>query len=394
VSDPGPSGDPFEGIPFLGDLARMMQGQGPLNWEAARQVALSIASHGQVEPNVDPLERIRLEELARVADLNVAATTGLATSISGGVVTVTPVTRTQWAQRSLDAYKPLFERLAGALADEPEEPDEGDAGAQLLGGFMRMLAPMMLGMAAGSMVGHLAERSFGQYDLPVPRPPSDELLLVSPTIAEFGREWEVPDDDLRLWICIHEITHHAVLGIPHVRNRLSTLLNEYVSGFQPDTNALEHRLESLDVDPSQPDAMAELSRVLGDPEALLGVLQSQAQRDLLPRLEALLAVIAGYVDHVMDTVGGKLISSFHMLTEALRRRRVEAAAHDRFVGRLLGLEMTQQLYDRGEAFVQGVAERAGPAGVARLWTSERELPTPAEVDAPGLWLARIDLPDE
>jgi uncharacterized protein (DUF2342 family) len=80
-----------------------------------------------------------------------------------------------------------------------------------------------------------------------------------------------------------------------------------------------------------------------------------------------------------------------MLTEALRRRRVEAAAADRFVERLFGLELTQATYDRGSTFVAGVLERAGEDGLRRLWVSDEMLPTPAEVDAPGLWLARIDL---
>jgi uncharacterized protein (DUF2342 family) len=80
-----------------------------------------------------------------------------------------------------------------------------------------------------------------------------------------------------------------------------------------------------------------------------------------------------------------------MLTEALRRRRVEAAESDRFVERLFGLELTQATYARGAAFVDGVVERAGDVGLRRLWTDADHLPTPPEVDAPGLWLARIDL---
>jgi len=95
----------------------------------------------------------------------------------------------------------------------------------------------------------------------------------------------------------------------------------------------------------------------------------------------------------MDTVGETLISSYGMLTEALRRRRVEAGEGDRFVEHLLGLHVGQPQYDRGESFVRGVVERAGPDALSRLWVSERELPTPNEIDAPGLWLARIDLPD-
>jgi uncharacterized protein (DUF2342 family) len=82
-----------------------------------------------------------------------------------------------------------------------------------------------------------------------------------------------------------------------------------------------------------------------------------------------------------------------MVTEAMRRRRVTADPSDRFVERLLGLELTQAQYDRGSAFVAGIVERAGRDALDRLWAAERELPTPAEVDAPGLWLARIDLDD-
>jgi uncharacterized protein (DUF2342 family) len=83
-----------------------------------------------------------------------------------------------------------------------------------------------------------------------------------------------------------------------------------------------------------------------------------------------------------------------MLTEALRRRRVETAEADRFVERLLGLELTQAVYDKGTNFVEGVIERAGADGLAHLWESEDMLPSPPEVDAPGLWLARIDLPGD
>ena len=115
---------------------------------------------------------------------------------------------------------------------------------------------------------------------------------------------------------------------------------------------------------------------------------------MLPAFEALITVIVGYVDHVMDGIGHGLLSSYSMVTEAVRRRRVEADDSTRFVERLFGLELTQAQYDRGTNFVSGVVERAGDDGLARLWAREQDLPTPAEVDAPGLWLARIDLPDD
>ncbi|HVL05667.1 MAG TPA: zinc-dependent metalloprotease, partial [Acidimicrobiales bacterium] len=111
------------------------------------------------------------------------------------------------------------------------------------------------------------------------------------------------------------------------------------------------------------------------------------------RIETLTAVMSGYVDHIMDTTGRRLIGSYSQITEALRRRRVEATDGDRFAARLLGLELGRGQYERGANFIRGVVERAGDEGLNRLWVTERELPTTAEVDAPGLWLARIDLPE-
>ncbi len=104
--------------------------------------------------------------------------------------------------------------------------------------------------------------------------------------------------------------------------------------------------------------------MLGEPGALLGAIQSPEQKALRPQLDALLAVEVGVVDHVMDQVGAKLIGSYSMLTEALRRRRVQTAEADRFVERMLGLELTQATYDRGAAFVDGVVERAGEEGLS------------------------------
>ena len=401
VSGPGPTGgdDPFEGMPFLGDLGKLFgglggAGGGGLRWDTTRQMAMQIAAAGGAEPNVDPLDRIAVEELARVAELHVATATGLPTSMTGRAVTVVPVTRSQWVQRSVDAFRPMFESLASSLG-RPPVPDADDAGDPLtamLGQLMGSMAPMMLSVTAGGMLGHLAQRSFGQYDLPVPRTPSDELLLVLPNVDAFGADWSIDERDLRLWLCLHEITHHAVLGVPHVRAALESMISEYASGFSPDANGLIDRLGSVDI--SDPGAMTELQAVLGDPEVVLGAIQTDAQRALLPRLEALVSVVVGYVDHVMDAVGGTLISSYPMITEALRRRRVEADESDRFVARLFGLEIGQATYDAGTSFIDGVVERAGTEGLEPLWRSARYLPTPAEIEAPGLWLARIEIPDD
>jgi putative hydrolase len=391
----GPGNDPFKGVPIFGDLARLFQQQGPIGWDAARQLARSVATDGGAEPNVDPMERIKIEQLARVAELQVGTVTGLPATTSGTGIAIVPVTRGQWADATLDAWRPLFEHLAGALEEQPSadaaQPDPSDP-LGFMGPLMQMIGPMMLGMTAGSMVGHLARRSFGQYDLPIPRPASDQLMVIPANLDEFGAEWSIPADDLRLWICLQEVAVHTVLRVPHVRARLDDLLLRYVSSFEPDTGALEERFGSLEL--GDPSSMAGLQSLFGDPQVLLGAMQSPAQRELLPGFEALVSAIVGYVDRVVDLAGQRLLQNHGMLAEAVRRRRVEADPSDRFVDRLFGLELTQAAYDRGNAFVAGVVERAGDDGLVRLWESERTLPTPAELDAPGLWLARIELPEE
>ena len=389
-----PGDDPLRGLPIFGDLARMLRQQlsspaGGGQWEMARQFGVQVATEGRSEATVDPLVRIRLEELARVAELHVTAVTGLQVpTASGGLVD--PVTRSAWVARSLTDHRALLERLSGALSRPVDgQPDPGDP-LGMLAPLFDMMAPMMVGLSAGSMVGNLARRSFGQYDLPVPRPLDKPVLLVPANIDGFAADWSLPTDDVRLWVCVHELTHHAVLAVPHIRQHLERLLNEYAGGFDPSGGDLGGRLG--DLDPTSLDDPEALAGMLGSPDVLLGALRSPAQEALLPSLEAVVAVVVGYVDHVIDIVGDRVLGDDGQLTEALRRRRVEASGADRFVERLLGLELTQMQYDRGRRFVDGVVERAGAEALGRLFDSGQNLPTPAEVDAPGLWLARIDLP--
>jgi putative hydrolase len=381
----GPFGD------LMRNLARMLTSQGPVNWEFARQLAVWGATGGQDEANVDPLARVRIEELLRVAELHVSQATGLSVS-SSGVLTATTLTPSGWALRSLDDWRPLLERLAGSLAEATSDGDTvaapPDPMGQLLGNLPQVLGPLLFGMQSGSMVGQLASRALGGYDLPMPRPPGDELLFVPAAIDTFASEWSLEPDEVRLWICLREAANHAVLSRPHVRARLDQLIGDYIDAWQPDPSLLEDKLSGFN--PADP---ASLESTFGDPTALLGEMQTDAQRQLQVPLQALLSAVTGYVDHVMDAVGRTLIGSYGPLTEALRRRRLEEHTGGEILGQLFGVAVDEAGYHRGQAFVSGVLERAGEEGLSRLWASEHELPTPAEISAPGLWLARIDLPD-
>lgn len=401
--DSGTGGNPFGDMPFFGNFGNMANlfGGGGDPWAQAKQIAAQIASGGTSESNVDPADRIAFEQLARVAELHVTGTTGLPVAESSPPP-IRPSTRQEWALATLDAYRPLLEKLAETMSQSMTASGEdflpsdaeipGLPGGMFSGDFMaqimKMLAPMMMSMTSGSMAGQLARSSLGSYDLPLPRTGATELLVVHANIAEFTSEWSVPTDDVRLWVCLHEYLHHTVLRLPHVSKRLTDLVIRYVSAFETNTAALG---EIGGIDPSNPEAMGQLEGLMNDPEALMGVVQSDRQRAMLPEISALLAAVVGYVDHMMDKIGGKLIASYPMLSEALRRRRVGADPTDRFLQRMLGFELDQACYDRGKTFVDGVVERGGEDALGRLWQSERELPTPNEIVAPGLWLARIDI---
>jgi len=379
------------------DMVRMMQQQAGDPTVQAKAFAANVATDGQPEGNVDPLTRMKVEQLARVAELRVIDATGL--EIGGGTnpATVVPCTRTHWATTTIDHYHPYLRALddvgkndAGNASGDAAEVDPADPFGWL-GPLMEAAAPMMMSMATGSMVGHLAIRGFGSYELPIPRPVGADVLLIVDNANQFARDWSLPEDDLLLWLCLHQLTHHAVLSVPHVRARLDELLHAYLGGFGRADGDLEEILGQQfgGFDLSNPDA---LQKEFGSPDLLLGMVETDAQRQLRPQLHALVAAIEGYVDITMDRIGEQLIGSYAMATEALRRRRVEADEASRFAERLFGLDLSQAQFDRGAAFAAGVVERADHAALARLWGAERDLPTPAEIDAPGLWLARIDLP--
>ena len=405
----GALGEMFgSGIPGTGGLPGLPggfpTGGGTGGSDPARQIAMAIASEGGSEPNVDPVVRIGYESLLRVAELQIADRTGLQVA-HAAALHLRPVTRTAWASESVDAYRPYLTRMSHIPGDPgyPGGPSDMGSGPHLdpsdqdadpstawLSGLLAAMAPMMAGITTGTMVGRLALRSLGTYDLPIPRD-GDELLIVVPNVEAFATDWSLPAEDLRLWICLHEVAHHAVLGVPHLRTVLTDLLTRHAGAFRNDPSALRDRLGDIDLT-GGPEALVRLQESL-DPEMVLGAVRSPEQEALLPRLEALVAMVIGYVDHVMDDIGSTLIGSYRQVTEAVRRRRVGTGEADRFVERILGLDLTQEQVDRGAAFVDGVVERSGGEGLDRLWADERNLPTPAEVDAPGLWLARIDLPD-
>jgi putative hydrolase len=298
-----------------------------------------------------------------------------------------------WAQRTLDDYRPLFTELAvslgrGPVGDEVDTPD--DPMMAMMAGLSQMMAPAMMGMSIGSMVGRLAGRAFGQYDLPVPRS-TTSVLVVPRTVDAFAEEWSLPLDEMRLWVLAQELAGHSVYSHAATREAIISLVRRHVGAFRPDPAGVSEKLAGLDLDGTG-DPMAAIQRAFSDPEVLLGAVRSPEQIEMASGLDAATAAVVGYVDYTVDGVAARLIGGDALrIAEAVRRRRIEAGAEDVFIERLLGLSVTPALVQRGKLFVGGVVDRAGEGALARLFDTASSLPTPAELEAPGLWLARIDL---
>jgi putative hydrolase len=374
---------------MFGEFAKMLGSQGPLNWDAARQFAAMAATGGASEGNPDPAVRMRLQELARIVELHVHDLTGLDTVFPE----LTAVGRGEWARRTLEAYRPLFTELAVSLGrrdtdTDPEQP--ADPMMAMMAGLSQMMAPSMMGMAIGSMVGRMAARTFGQYDLPIPRDDA-ALLLVPANIDSFAHDWSLPADEMRLWVLAQELTGHTLFSISSVRGQYASLVRSYVGAFRPDPAALAERLGSLGADDAA-DPMQAVQQLFGDPALLLGAVQSPEQELMAPRLDAATAAVVGYVDYLVDSVAVRVIGGDALrIAEAVRRRRAESGADELFVHRLLGLHLSHEQVQRGKTFVAGVVERVGEAGLTRLLGRPEALPTPAELEAPGLWVARLEL---
>jgi putative hydrolase len=392
-------------------MLRFLQSDGPVHWEVARQVARWVALEGDNEPAVPAEARARLNEVASAAEQRVLAETGE----SPPARPVTLLGRAEWADQALQTLRPVLEKLATSLqgdlpdlaadAGAGESGDDplagnpfaglfgmgpggpgGEMGANPLAGMFGALGPLLLGVQCGFMVGQLAQGLLSEHDLLLPIAEPPRPALIAPNLEAFHDAWSIPPDDLRFYLAHGEAVRSRIANRPWVRERLVRLATDYVSSFRVDTAALEAQLGSIDIsDPSS------FEGAMLDPDALLGAMQSPEQLAVLERFQLTTAVLESYADHVVEAVGEPMIRSLTTIREAMRRHRVERSEADRFIQRLLGLDPSRRFHDQAAAFCRGVEERAGRPALDRLLESESMLPTPAELEAPGLWLARIEL---
>jgi putative hydrolase len=380
-----PFGDPeaFRDAPLFRELQRVMSSSsGPVNWELARQVGVAnaVEAGADAEPTED--DRRVLEEAVRVAELHVGRFTSLAAPAD--VAQVRAVRRAEWVNANAENLRALLEPAATRLTDAIERSTGEQLPAEMaqMSAFLRQLSPLLLGTQVGQVLGMLAQRVMGQYDIAVPRPSPGQLLFVVPNLAAFERDWSLDPREFRTFVALHEVTHRFEFARGWAADRFRTLIDDYLSTLKLDIEGMQARLATID--PTDPEA---IQAIAGSDEGLFWADLDDEQRLKLGRIQAFMASAEGYGDHVMQELGAEILGTYARIQEAMKRYR-EGERGDPVFERLLGVDMKREQYEKGRAFCDAVAAQTDEQTLSRMWESEESLPSLPELEEPVLWLSR------
>jgi coenzyme F420 biosynthesis associated uncharacterized protein len=293
-----------------------------------------------------------------------------------GHATARVLDRRDWVESNITSMRalldPLMQRFGERLARNP-------------------LAPVSRRIAAtemGGLLGYQAQRVLGQYDLLVPDEaavgdtPSDAVYYVGANILSLEKRFAFRPNDFRLWIAIHEVTHRAQFtGVPWMREYFLGLVRQTLDLVDPDPKTMLRAISSA-VDEVR------AGRNPLDEGGLVGLFASPAQRGVLGQVQALMSVLEGHGNVVMDDLGHQYVAGQERMSRVLSQRRklggLTGALH-----KLLGIEQKMKQYEVGEQFVRGVYEVGGRRAFDAVWQAPENLPTVAELTEPAAWLARV-----
>jgi coenzyme F420 biosynthesis associated uncharacterized protein len=291
------------------------------------------------------------------------------------------VDRSEWIRANLAAFRGMSGDLERRLADSIRLPEP-------FRGVTRALAGTVGGAEVGLVLGYVARKVLGQYDLAVIGPTrTPRLLFVSANLAQAHRRLGGDREVFVHWIALHEATHAVQFAsVPWLREHLGGMVEELLEGatLGTDLSALRAALRRT---LQRPDPRR-LARQLRE-EGLVQLLSGPRQAALIRRLQAAMAVIEGHAEHVMDAIGTRLDPGYARLRDALEAEREQRSAIDVIVIRLLGLDMKLRQYRLGKRFADSVAERSGIEGLNQVWRDPGSLPEPEELREPDRWMARV-----
>jgi coenzyme F420 biosynthesis associated uncharacterized protein len=335
-----------------------------IDWKLAGTVARGVANM-QPAGNPEPYEQ--LAEPAAEAERLVSSYTGLVPA--GRVPGAEAVDRSGWIDANLNSLEAVLEPAAQKLAAKA--------------GPIGMFAGGVLAIEAGAVSGFLAGRVLGQYEFSVLEPEKPaRLLFVAPNLAHAANALEAPDDQMLRWVALHEMTHALQFGgVPWLREHLAGMLRELLGVLEIDPRSM------LRV-PDVTDIKKLLDRVREDGLAMVVV--GPGNRAALDRVQAFMAVLEGYAEHVMDAVGASVLDDLPAMRSALQRRRRDRTGLLKLVEKLLGMDLKMRQYELGKAFCDGVVARAGIEGLNRVWSAPEAMPTIPELSDPAAWLRRTE----
>jgi coenzyme F420 biosynthesis associated uncharacterized protein len=367
-----------------------------IDWDLAISTGVRFAKQGPQVSLADARAAVaELRGLTAVVQQPVRDVTQLTSQ--GAIGPVAVVDRPGWIRANVGGFRVVLEPLADKLA-ERGSPLPGPAGAVL-----GSVGSRVTGVQAGLILAYLSARVLGQYELflppgegelpvvtgtngvasPAPAPSVGRLTLVAPNIVMVERELGVDSHDFRRWVCLHEETHRVQFtSVPWLRGYVQGMMTEFLLASDLDATAMVERLRSA------AGAVAGAVRG-GDGESLMEAIQTPAQRVLLDKLTAVMTLVEGHGDYVMDAVGPQVVPSVENIREKFSHRRGSTGPVEQVVRRLLGIDLKMKQYEQGSKFVSAVVAEAGMAGFNKVWTSPETLPTLPEIASPADWLARV-----
>ncbi|MGW4391542.1 zinc-dependent metalloprotease [Streptomyces sp. NPDC004685] len=364
---------------------------GMVDWNLAVATATRLVRPG---PEVTRDEaRATVAELrrhAKASEEHVRGFTRMATEEAHDTP-VLVVDRPGWVRANVAGFRELLK----PLLDKMEERRGSGPGGAVLGA----VGGKVTGVELGMLLSFLSSRVLGQYetfapatrDLPAAPNGGGRLLLVAPNIVHVERELDVNPHDFRLWVCLHEETHRTQFtAVPWLRDHLEGEIQSFLAETDVDPMTFLERIR--EAAQSLAGARPEGEQGEGDEggRSLVELVQSPAQREILARLTAVMSLLEGHADFVMDGVGPAVVPSVAEIREKFKERRQKGASRlDLALRKLLGLDAKLRQYRDGERFVRAVVNEVGMDGFNRVWTSPNTLPTKAEIAKPADWVARV-----
>ncbi|MDH5371806.1 MAG: zinc-dependent metalloprotease [Acidimicrobiia bacterium] len=343
-------------------------------WSLAVKVADRVAGSHPLEHtyHVEAFRRQAPDLMARAGEL-VGEETGLVTP---GPVGVEVVGRGDWVRRNVEFFSRLMEPAEEKIALRLNQG--GVIGSRAAG-----LARQLVAAETGALLGVMARRVLGQYELVLPTDESegDVVFLVGPNVLAMERANQFKPDEFRFWLALHECAHRAQFtAVPWMQEYFLSLVRGLIEGAEPERGRWRRIVEEIKT------ASRDETDIIGE-TGLLGLFANESQRDVIDQVQALMSVLEGHGHVIMDRVGARHLVTQDRMSSILKRRRMDARTAAFF--KITGLGMKLRQYELGERFVLEVERRAGWEAVDLVWQSVETLPTLDEINEPGAWLERV-----